>query len=132
MDDPNAEAAALIWEQARQQLAQQSTVRADTLVARLNAFSLFGSQRLRENLAAAGQQSRAAGLLGLDTVAGRVQLGLGVGGLLVSGLAAAASLLAASLTVTAAGNAWDGSPAGQEGGVARAARAVAAVSVAPS
>jgi hypothetical protein len=51
-----------------------------------------------------------------------------VGGLFVSGLAAAASVLVASLAVTAAGKAWDGSPAGEEGAVARAARAVAAVS----
>ncbi len=42
---------------------------------------------LREDLAAAGQRSRVAGLLDLDKVAGRVQLGLGVGGLFVSGLA---------------------------------------------
>jgi len=84
---------------------------------------------LREDLAAAGQRSRIAELLDLDTAAGKVLLGLGVGGLFVSGMAAAASLLVASLAVTAAGNAWDGSPAGQEGAVARAARAVSAVSV---
>jgi hypothetical protein len=58
-----------------------------------------------------------------------VQLGLGLSGLFVSGPAAAASVLIASLGVTAAGKAWDGSPAGEEGTVARAARAVAAVSV---
>ena len=84
---------------------------------------------LAEDLAAAAPRSRAAELLGLDTVPGRVQLGLGVGGLFVSGPAAAASILLASLAVTAAGNAWDGSPAGEAGAVARAARAVAAVSV---
>jgi tetratricopeptide (TPR) repeat protein len=84
---------------------------------------------LREDLAGAGRRSRVAALLGLDTAAGKVQLGLSVGGLFVSGLAAAASVLVASLAVTAAGNAWDGSPAGKEGAVARAARAVAAVSV---
>lgn len=46
-----------------------------------------------------------------------------------SGLAAAVPLLLTSLAVTAAGNAWDASPSGQQGAVARAARAVAAVSV---
>jgi hypothetical protein len=50
-------------------------------------------------------------------------------GLFSSGLAAAASLLVASLAVTAAGNAWDGSPAGEYGAVARAARHLADVSV---
>ena len=60
---------------------------------------------------------------------GEVQLGLGIGGLFASGLAAAVPLLLASLAVTAAGNAWEASPAGQQGAVARAARAVAAVSV---
>ena len=40
--------------------------------------------------------------------------------------------LAVPLAVTAAGNAWDGSPAGEAGAVARAARAVAAVSVSVS
>lgn len=39
-------------------------------------------------------------------------------------------LLLTSLAVTAAGNAWDACPAGQQGPVARAARAVAAESVA--
>jgi hypothetical protein len=68
-------------------------------------------------------------LLELDKAPGRVQLALGLGGLLVSGLAAAASLLAASLAVTAAGNAWDASPAGEQGAVARAARELARVSV---
>jgi hypothetical protein len=84
---------------------------------------------LVNGLAAAAPRSRAAELLGLGSAAGRVQLGLGVGGLFVSGMAVAASVLVASLAVTAAGNAWDGSPAGEAGAVARAARAVAAVSV---
>ena len=84
---------------------------------------------LLKGLLAAAPRSRVAELLGLGTAAGQVQLGLGVGGLFVSGLAAAASVLLASLAVTAAGNAWDGSPAGEAGAVARAARAVAAVSV---
>ena len=84
---------------------------------------------LREALLTAAMRSRLAELLGLDASVGRVQLALGVGGLFVSGLAAAASVLIASLAVTAGGKAWDGSPAGEEGTVARAARAVAAVSV---
>ena len=77
----------------------------------------------------AAVRSRVAQLLGLDAVAGRVQLGLAVGGLFLSGMAAAGGILIASLGVTAAGNAWDSSPSGEEGAVARAARAVSAVSV---
>ena len=45
--------------------------------------------------------------LGLDTAAGRVQLGVGLGGLVASGPPEAAALLVASLAVTAAGSAWD-------------------------
>ena len=88
------------------------------------------AQELSEALTTAELGSRAAGLLGLDTAAGKVQLGLGIGGLFASGLAAAVPLLLTSLAVTATGNAWDASPSGQQGAVARAARAVAAVSVA--
>jgi hypothetical protein len=87
------------------------------------------AQELREALTAFSRQPRVIQLLGLDTAAGQVQLGLGLGGLVGSGLAAAASLLVASLAVTAAANVWDGSPAGEAGGVARAARALARVSV---
>src|ERR1022692_100853 len=83
---------------------------------------------LRDALTSAAGRSRAAELLGLDATAGRVQLGVVVGGLFVSGLAAAASVLITSLALTAAGKAWDASPAGEDGVVARAARAVAAVS----
>ena len=88
------------------------------------------AEQLREALTTAELGSRAAGLLGLDTTAGKVQLGLGIGGLFASGLAAAVPLLLTSLAVTAAGNVWDASPSGQQGAVARVARAVAAVSVA--
>jgi Tetratricopeptide repeat len=70
-----------------------------------------------------------AGLLGLDTVAGKAQLGVGVGGLFASGLAVAAPLLVASLAVTAAGNAWDSSPAGHQGALAVIARAIARLSL---
>jgi hypothetical protein len=87
------------------------------------------ARAIREALAGFGEQPRVVRLLGLDTAAGRVQLGLGLGGLMASGLAEAASLLVASLAVTAAGNVWDGGPAGEAGGVARAARALARVSV---
>jgi hypothetical protein len=87
------------------------------------------AQELREALTTAELGSRAAGLLGLDTRAGEVQLGLGIGGLFASGLGVLVPLLLTSLAVTAAGNAWDASPSGQQGAVARAARAVAAVSV---
>ena len=55
--------------------------------------------------------------------------GAGPGRAVASGLAAAAALLVASLAVTAAGSAWDDSPAGEAGGVARAARALARLSV---
>jgi Tetratricopeptide repeat len=87
------------------------------------------AQELREALTTAELGSRAAGLVGLDTVAGEAQLGLGIGGLFASGLAVLVPLLLTSLAVTAAGKAWDASPSGQQGAVARAARAVAAVSV---
>jgi hypothetical protein len=66
--------------------------------------------------------------LGLDKRSGRVVLGLGVAGLMASGPAEAAGLLVASLAATAAGSAWDDSPAGEAGGVARAARYLARLS----
>lgn len=88
------------------------------------------AEELSKALTTAELGARTAELFGWDTGAGKVQLGLGIGGLFASGLAAAVPLLLASLAVTAAGNAWDASPAGQQGTVARAARAVAAVSVA--
>jgi tetratricopeptide (TPR) repeat protein len=73
-------------------------------------------------------RSRLAQRVGLDTPAGKAGLALGVGGLFVSGLPAQVSLLLAPLAATAAQNAWDASPAGQQGVLARTARAVAAVS----
>jgi hypothetical protein len=85
---------------------------------------------LRDALMTPFVRSRTAELLGLETAAGEVQLGLGIGSLFASGLAVGVPLLLGSLAVTAAGNAWDGSPAGQQGALARAARAVAAVSAA--
>jgi Tetratricopeptide repeat len=87
------------------------------------------AEELSEALRTAELGSRAARLFGLDTVAGKAQLGLGIVGPFASGLAATVPLLLTSLAVTAAGNAWDSSPSGQQSAVARAARAVAAVSV---
>ncbi len=87
------------------------------------------AQVLRDLLAGAGVRRRVAELLGVDRLGGTIQLGLGVGGLFVSPLAAPLALLLASLAVGAAGREWDASPAGQEGAVARAARAIAALSV---
>ena len=66
--------------------------------------------------------------LDLDRFPGQVQLAMGVAGLFTSGIGWAASLLAASLAVTAAGNKWDASPAGEQGAVARAGRELARVS----
>ena len=80
-------------------------------------------------LSQATLHSRAAQLLGLDRLGGRVQLGIGVGGLFASGLPAAVGFLLASVAVGAASTAWDTSTTGQEGTLARMARAVAAVSV---
>jgi len=72
---------------------------------------------------------RASELLGVDSVAGRVQTGLAVASLFVSGLAAGVGFLLAGMAVGAVGKVWDDSPAGQDGALAKAARAVAAVSV---
>ena len=87
------------------------------------------AQVLRDLLMEVGRSRRAAELLGVDRPVGVIQLGLGVGGLFVSGLAAAVSVLLATVAVGTAGTVWDDSPAGHEGGVARAARSVAALSV---
>jgi hypothetical protein len=67
---------------------------------------------------------QAAGLQ--DCLAGAV--GLGAGGLFISGLAAGVGFLVTGVVLGAAGNAWDDGPAGHDGAVARAARAVAAAS----
>jgi hypothetical protein len=70
-----------------------------------------------------------AKFLGLDRFGGAVQLGLGAAGLFVSGLAAGVGFLVAGVVIAGAGKSWDDSPAGQDGAVARAARAVAATSL---
>ena len=84
---------------------------------------------LRKLFSEARVEHRVAELLGADRLDGVIQLGLGVAGLFVSPLAALVGLLVASVGVGAAGKVWDASLAGQEGMVAKLARAVAAVSV---
>ena len=76
-----------------------------------------------------GRRLSAVELLGLDEPGGQAQLGLGIGGLFFSGLTAGISFLLAGVAAGAAQKAWDASPAGQDGPLARATRAVAAVSV---
>ena len=83
---------------------------------------------VRQALEAVAREPWLVRRLGLDATAGRAQLGLGLSGLVASGLAEATGLLVASLAVTAAGSAWDDSPAGEAGGIARAARYLARVS----
>ena len=105
-----------------------------TIAIRVNGEDLPGevglqARAVRDLLAPAIERHRAAELLGGDRAGGAVQLGLGAAGLLFSGLTAGVSFLVAGLAVGAAGKAWDESPAGQDGALARAARAVAAVSV---
>ena len=104
-----------------------------TLVVRVNGRELpdgLGLQAavLRGVLAATGSRHRVTELLGLDRLAGGVQMGAGVGGLFVSGFAPLVGFLVAGVAVGAAGRVWDDSPAGQCGSVARAARSVAEVS----
>ena len=85
--------------------------------------------QLRKQFADACVKHRLAELLGVDRLGGVTQLGLGVAGLFAAPLAALVGLLVAGAGVGAAGKAWDNSLAGQEGMVAKLARAVAAVSV---
>ena len=89
----------------------------------------FQANQLKEILEQSRSEPRIVRLLELNETAGRIQLGLGVGGLFASNITTAASLLIASLTVTAVGNAWDASVTGEEGSVARAARALARLSL---
>jgi tetratricopeptide (TPR) repeat protein len=105
-----------------------------TLIARINGRELPdrpGAQAavLRDYLAEAATRQPVTELLGLDRLGGITQMGLGVGGLFVSGLAAAVGFLVAGVAVAAAGKAWDDSPAGQDGALARVARTVAKTSV---
>ncbi len=104
-----------------------------TVVAGINGNLLGGravqAAALREVLAEVAPPSRAAELLDLDTAAGKAALGLEAGGWFVPGLAVAVSVTVLSRLLGAAGRVRDDSPAGEAGAVARAARAVAAVSV---
>jgi hypothetical protein len=107
-----------------------------TLIARINGRELpegpgVQAAVLRDCLAEAAAPHRVAELLGLDRLGGVTQMGLGVGGLglFVSGLAAAVGFLVAGVAVGAVGKARDDSPAGQDGALARTARAVAETSV---
>ena len=84
---------------------------------------------LQKALTGVAPPSRAAELLDVDTPAGRAGLGLDVAGWFVPGLGAAVSLTGLSRLLGAAARRRDDSPAGEAGAVARAARAVAAVSV---
>ena len=105
-----------------------------TLIARINGQELperAGAQAavMRDCLAEAAMRHRVAELLGLDRLGGITQLSVGVGALFVSGLAAAVGFLVAGVAVGAVGKAWDDSAAGQDGALARTARAVAEASV---
>ena len=68
-------------------------------------------------------------LLDLDRLGGLVQKGLGIGALFMPGLAAGSAFLLADTMIGAVGKAYDASAGGQEGRLARTARAVAALSV---
>ena len=83
---------------------------------------------LRELFSEAHVGHRVAELLGVDRLGGVTQFGLNVAGLFASPLMTLIGLLLAGVGVGAAGKVWDDSLAGQEGMVARLARAVAAVS----
>ena len=105
-----------------------------TLVLRINSRELpdgpsLQAQMLRDVLSEAREPRTAVHWLGLDRLDSGVQLAVGVGGVFVSGQAAAVGFLLAGVAVGAAGRIWDDSPAGQNGALARAARAVAGLSV---
>ena len=100
----------------------RARVLADVLSGELKG-QLAAGERAR-----AGRGRRAAELAGVDRPAGAVQLGLGVGALFATPLAAAAAMVLGTVVVGAAGKVIDDSPAGPDGVVARAARSVAGVS----
>ena len=87
------------------------------------------AEQLKERFSEARIEPRVTEVLGVDRLGGAIQLVLGVTSLFVTPLAALVGLLVASLGVGAASRVWDDSPAGQEGTVAKMARAVAALSV---
>jgi hypothetical protein len=118
-------------------LAARITSRDDapvTFIVRVNGQDLpsepaLQAQVLRACLSQTVSGHRLAALPGLDELSGQAALALGVGALFLSGPAAGVSFLLAGLAVNMAGRTWDVSPAGQDGALARTARAVAAVSV---
>jgi Tetratricopeptide repeat len=79
-------------------------------------------------LADAATQHPAAKALGLDRLAGVAVLGLGVGGLAVTGFGALAAMLAGQEAITAAGNLRAASTGGQIDALARLARSAAQLS----
>ncbi len=84
---------------------------------------------LQKALTGVAPPSRATELLDVDTPAGQAGLGLDVASWFVPGLGAAVSLTGLSRLLSAAARRRDDSPTGEAGAVARAGRAVAAVSV---
>jgi tetratricopeptide (TPR) repeat protein len=105
-----------------------------TIAVRIPAGSLpegaaLQAEMLRDCFAGAVVRHRAAELLGVDRLGGVIQFALGVVGLMTSAFGALLGMLAANVAVGAASRVWDDSPAGEEGAVARLARAVAHVSV---
>lgn len=86
--------------------------------------------KLRKLFSEARVEHRVAELLGVDRLGGVTQLGLNVASLFLSPLATLVGLLLTGVGVGAASKVWDDTLAGQEGVVAKLARAVAAVSLA--
>jgi AAA ATPase domain len=102
-----------------------------SLKVRINARSLPGEPgpqalALRDGLLGADLRRQAAALLCRRQLRGAPRLG--IGSLLLSGIAGTISLLAAGLAAAAAGDVVDDSPASENSASARAARVVAAVS----
>ena len=101
------------------------------LEVRINARSLPGEPgpqalALRDGLLGPELRRQAAALLCRRQLRGAPRLG--IGSLLLSGMAGTISLLAAGLAAAATGSAVDDSPASENSASARAARVVAAVS----
>ena len=102
-----------------------------SLEVRINARSLPGEPgpqalALRDGLLGPELRRQAAALLCRRQLRGAPRLG--IGSLLLSGMAGTISLLAAGLAAAATGSAVDDSPASENSASARAARVVAAVS----
>jgi hypothetical protein len=102
-----------------------------SLEVRINGKSLpdgpgLQAPALRDSLLGAGVRQQAAALLCRRWLLGARRLG--VGSLLLTGMAGTISLLLAGLAAAAAGGVADDGPASENGATARAARVVAAVS----